>query len=128
MAVELEHADGVMQLKAATAKALCSEATLTPGPVTLVAGIGNPQRFERTALAAGFTVTARHYFADHHKFTAADFTAIDGPVLMTEKDAVKCHRFAKADWFSLSVDAEPDAELKTKLTLLLTELRSKYGT
>ena len=47
---------------------------------------------------------------------------------MTEKDAVKCQQFAKADWFSLGVDAELDAQLKTKLTLLLTELRSKYGT
>ncbi|HEY9041721.1 MAG TPA: tetraacyldisaccharide 4'-kinase, partial [Rheinheimera sp.] len=124
----VKGADGVMHLKAGPARSLTTQSTLDGTDVTLVAGIGNPQRFERTAVAAGFNITARHYFADHHKFTAADFAAIDGPVLMTEKDAVKCHRFAKADWFSLSVDAEPDAELKTKLTLLLTELRSKYGT
>ncbi|HEY0923516.1 tetraacyldisaccharide 4'-kinase [Rheinheimera pacifica] len=122
------QADGVMQLKAATAKALCSEARLPPGPVTLVAGIGNPQRFERTALAAGFTITARHYFADHHKFSAADFTAIHGPVLMTEKDAVKCRDFARADWFSLGVDAALDNSLQQKLDTLLTNLRSSYGT
>ena len=121
-------ADGVMQLKAAPARSLISDSELDSRDVTLVAGIGNPQRFERTAVAAGFNITARHYFADHHKFTAADFTAIDGPVLMTEKDAVKCQQFAKADWFSLGVDAELDAQLKTNLTLLLTELRSKYGT
>ncbi|KUM53663.1 tetraacyldisaccharide 4'-kinase [Rheinheimera sp. EpRS3] len=122
------QADGVMQLKAATAKALCSEATLTPGPVTLIAGIGNPQRFERTALAAGFTVTARHYFADHHKFSAADFSDIQGPLLMTEKDAVKCRDFARADWFSLGVDAALDNSLQQKLDTLLTNLRSSYGT
>ncbi|MCS4307203.1 tetraacyldisaccharide 4'-kinase [Rheinheimera pacifica] len=122
------QADGVMQLKAATAKALCSEARLTPGPVTLVAGIGNPQRFERTALAAGFTVTARHYFADHHKFSAADFAGIHGPVLMTEKDAVKCRAFARADWFSLGVDAVLDSPLQQKLNTILTNLRSSYGT
>jgi len=122
------QADGVMQLQAATAKALCSEATLTPGPVTLVAGIGNPQRFERTALAAGFTIAARHYFADHHKFSAADFTDIQGPVLMTEKDAVKCREFARADWFSLGVDAALDNALQQKLDTLLTNLRSSYGT
>ncbi|MDR6982587.1 tetraacyldisaccharide 4'-kinase [Rheinheimera pacifica] len=122
------QADGVMQLQAATAKALCSEATLTPGPVTLVAGIGNPQRFERTALAAGFTIAARHYFVDHHKFSAADFTDIQGPVLMTEKDAVKCREFARADWFSLGVDATLDNTLQQKLDTLLTNLRSSYGT
>ncbi|PKM20357.1 MAG: tetraacyldisaccharide 4'-kinase [Gammaproteobacteria bacterium HGW-Gammaproteobacteria-15] len=122
------QADGVMQLQAATAKALCSEATLTSGPVTLVAGIGNPQRFERTALAAGFTIAARHYFVDHHKFSAADFTDIQGPVLMTEKDAVKCREFARADWFSLGVDATLDNTLQQKLDTLLTNLRSSYGT
>lgn len=121
-------ADGVMQLQAATAKALCSEATLTPGPVNLVAGIGNPQRFERTAQAAGFSVKSRHYFADHHKFSAADFTDIQGPVLMTEKDAVKCRDFARADWFSLGVDAALDKPLQQKLDTLLTNLRSSYGT
>ncbi len=122
------QADGVMQLTAAAAKALTGEATLTPGPVTLVAGIGNPQRFERTALAAGFSITARRYFTDHHKFSAADFAGICGPVLMTEKDAVKCRHFAAPDWFSLGVDARPDQALLTKLITLITELRSRYGT
>lgn len=122
------HADGVMQLQASPAKALCNDATLAPGPVTLVAGIGNPQRFERTAVAAGFTPTARHYFADHHKFSTADFADIRGPVLMTEKDAVKCRPFARAEWFSLSVDAVLDTALQQKLDTLLTNLRSSYGT
>ncbi len=122
------RADGVMQLAASRPTPLTGEGTLTPGAVTLVAGIGNPQRFERTALAAGFQPTARHYFADHHDFTPADFTDITGPVLMTEKDAVKCRAFAKADWFSLDVNAMLDHALTTKLTTILTNLRSSYGT
>lgn len=122
------QADGIMQLQALTATALCSEATLTPGPVALVAGIGNPQRFERTALAAGFSVTSRHYFTDHHKFSAADFNDIEGPLLMTEKDAVKCRAFARADWFSLRIDAQLDEQLTSKINTILTYLRSSYGT
>lgn len=121
-------ADGVMQLKAGLASSLVDSSVLTAQSVTLVAGIGNPQRFERTALEAGFRISATHYFADHHNFTADDFNTISGPVLMTEKDAVKCQQFAKADWFSLGVDAELDGQLKTKLTNILNQLRSKYGT
>ena len=125
--LSLTQADGVMSLKPGTAQALNGSDTLQPCPVTLVAGIGNPQRFERTAVAAGFTVLARHYFSDHHKFTAADFSGISGPVLMTEKDAVKCRAFAKTDWFSLAVQAQLDDILSTKITTILTNLRSSYG-
>jgi tetraacyldisaccharide 4'-kinase len=121
-------ADGVMQLSTTTAKALIGNAALSPCAVTLVAGIGNPQRFERSALAAGFTIVARRYFADHHNFSAADLADIAGPVLMTEKDAVKCRTFAKAEWFSLGVDATLDSTLTTKLQTILTKLRSTYGT
>ncbi|MCW5569925.1 MAG: tetraacyldisaccharide 4'-kinase, partial [Steroidobacteraceae bacterium] len=36
-------------------------------------------------------------FPDHHAFTAADLAFEDGlPVLMTEKDAVKCAPFASS--------------------------------
>ena len=120
-------ADGVMVLHPAPAQALIGGALLTPCAVALVAGIGNPERFEQTAKTAGFSVRSRHYFADHHHFIAADFDAIQGPILMTEKDAVKCRPFAQADWFSLAVQAKPDAAIITKLTSILTNLRSSYG-
>lgn len=120
-------ADGVMQLVVSGTTALCGNATLSNTGVTLVAGIGNPQRFSDTAKAAGFSVVAEHFFTDHHKFSPADFAGIDGPVLMTEKDAVKCRHFARPDWFSLAVEARLDQHSLTKLTTLITELRSKYG-
>ena len=59
--------------------------------VHAVAGIGNPARFFGNLRARGIEVI-EHPFADHHPFTAADLTfADDLPVLMTEKDAVRCH-------------------------------------
>lgn len=121
-------ADGMMTLLPSAAKQLIGDALLPPCAVSLVAGIGNPARFERTVLAAGFTISQRHYFADHHKFSVTDFNDISGPVLMTEKDAVKCRAFAGKDWFSLGVDAQLDEQLTTKITTILTNLRSSYGT
>ena len=58
--------------------------------VEAVAGIGNPQRFFEGLAAQGMRVRP-HAFADHHAFTADDLDfASEAPVLMTEKDAVKC--------------------------------------
>ncbi len=64
-------------------------------PVHAVAGIGNPQRFFDSLRLLGFDVI-EHRFADHHAYTVADLDfADDYPVLMTEKDAVKCETFAQ---------------------------------
>lgn len=94
-----------MHIQSAVARNLVSDALLNPCDVTLVAGIGNPQRFRLTAEQAGFNVVDQRFFADHHQFTADDFAGIDTAVLMTEKDAVKCHSFAGENWYFLPVDA-----------------------
>ena len=58
--------------------------------VHAVAGIGNPQRFFDMLRAHGIEVVA-HPLPDHARLHAADISFGDGcPVLMTEKDAVKC--------------------------------------
>ncbi len=62
--------------------------------VTAVAGIGNPERFFALLRQAGLHLDERPY-PDHHGFTAADVvTWPPGPVIMTEKDAVKCARLS----------------------------------
>lgn len=71
-----------------------------------VAGIGNPARFFATLRAAGIDVV-EHAFADHHVFVAHDLDFGDDlPVLMTQKDAVKCAAFACADFWWVPVRAE----------------------
>ena len=71
-----------------------------------IAGIGHPQRFFDALRAVGIDPIA-HPFPDHHHYTAADLAFGDGlPVLMTEKDAVKCRAFAQTDWWSVPVTAE----------------------
>jgi tetraacyldisaccharide 4'-kinase len=79
--------------------------------VDAVAGIGNPERFFET-LAAKQITPITHPFADHHPYTAADFSFGDDlPVFMTEKDAVKCMPFAQPHWWYVPVDAVLDGPL-----------------
>jgi tetraacyldisaccharide 4'-kinase len=74
-------------------------------PVHAVAGIGHPARFFRELRGAGLELI-EHPFSDHHPFTAADLAFGDSlPVLMTEKDAVKCTAFADARLWYVPVAA-----------------------
>ena len=78
--------------------------------VHAVAGIGHPERFF-AMLRANDIAVVPHAFADHHRYTAADFHfGSDLPVLMTEKDAVKCMVLASPQFYSVPVRAElPEA-------------------
>jgi tetraacyldisaccharide 4'-kinase len=78
--------------------------------VHAVAGIGDPERFFATLRALGIAVVP-HAFPDHHRYTAEDFEfGSDLPVLMTERDAVKCAAFAGEQHYLVPVRAElPEA-------------------
>ena len=76
--------------------------------VHAVAGIGDPARFFRYLEKHGVQPIA-HPFPDHHPFAAADLEfGDDAVVFMTEKDAVKCKRFAKPHHWVLPVSAAPE--------------------
>ena len=75
-----------------------------PGPVHAVAAIGNPDRFFDALEARGLAIV-RHAFEDHHAFVAGDFAGMEGSVLMTEKDAVKCRGLGLPDAWAVPVDA-----------------------
>lgn len=68
--------------------------------VHAVAGIGNPERFFLMLQAKGINII-KHCFDDHHFFSGSDLRFQDNlPILMTEKDAVKCSSFAPSEaWF-----------------------------
>ena len=90
--------------------------------VTAVAAVGNPGRFFALLRGQGLLVDERPY-RDHHQFTRADAASWPpGPVLMTEKDAVKCEHFAGADHWYLPVDAELDAGFAGRLSETLKGL------
>jgi tetraacyldisaccharide 4'-kinase len=58
--------------------------------VTALAGIGHPERFFATLDALRVPAAHRRPFDDHHAFEPGDFESMEGVLLMTEKDAVKC--------------------------------------
>lgn len=78
--------------------------SFAPGPVHAVAGIGNPGRFFAALRGCGLDLVT-HAFEDHHRFVAGDFSHMDGPVLMTEKDAVKCRSLGLLDAWAVPVEA-----------------------
>ena len=76
--------------------------------VHAVAGIGDPSRFFVHVGRHGPKVVP-HPFADHHGFRPDELDFGDeAPVLMTEKDAVKLRRHARANWWVLPVSARLD--------------------
>jgi tetraacyldisaccharide 4'-kinase len=84
---------------------------LPPSPAAIgrevraVAGIGQPEQFFAMLTGLGFTVR-RCAFADHHHYTPADFVGLAGaPIIMTEKDAVKCAAIAGDNAWYLGVSA-----------------------
>jgi tetraacyldisaccharide 4'-kinase len=88
-----------------------------------VAGIGNPERFFRLLDDMGLRAH-EHTFPDHHRFSASDLEFSDcDAVLMTEKDAVKCERFARGDLYALRVRAKLDPSFHE---FVLTRLRRAH--
>ncbi|SEA28182.1 tetraacyldisaccharide 4'-kinase [Alkalimonas amylolytica] len=117
-------ASGQMHLQVTAATALLDQQPLPASPVHLLAAIGNPARFELTAQAAGYQVMERFFYPDHHAFTEQELAGLPLPLLMTEKDAVKCRSFARAGWYQLQVEALPDPDIERQLTALLAAIRS----
>ena len=87
-----------------------------------VAGIGNPGRFFDLLRHARIKVI-EHVFPDHHVFSANDFANMDAslPILMTEKDAVKCKSLGLKNAWCLSVDAVLPSEWERDLVRRVIE-------
>src|SRR5512139_120994 len=76
-----------------------------------LAGIGHPERFFTHLRQMGLAPRT-HAFPDHHRYRAEDLAFGDAaPILMTEKDAVKCRAFAPEQCWALRVDAQVDFSL-----------------
>lgn len=93
--------------------------------VTAIAGIGNPQRFFTMLRNHGLHVTATA-FPDHYAFKPQNFTALQQrPLLMTEKDAVKCERFLNDTniWY-VPVEVVVESKLIAKIDSLLLNFRT----
>ncbi|NHB95221.1 tetraacyldisaccharide 4'-kinase [Photorhabdus stackebrandtii] len=77
--------------------------------VVAMAGIGHPPRFFATLQQLGVDLQKEYAFADHQMYTEeqlSHLTDTNQNLLMTEKDAVKCFKFARPNWWYLPVDAQ----------------------
>jgi len=94
--------------------------------VHAICGIGNPDRFF-TSLRKFEIDLIEHAYSDHHSYDEKDVCFDDDlPVLMTEKDAVKCQRFqCQQHWF-VPVQAELNKHFAPRLLALL-EKRKDHG-
>ncbi len=84
-----------------------------------IAGIGHPQRFFNMLKNSGISIVP-HTFPDHHAYTQSDITFDDGlPVLMTEKDAVKCKKFNIENIWYLPITIDPNESLNKRTKELI---------
>jgi tetraacyldisaccharide 4'-kinase len=90
--------------------------------VNAVAGIGNPRRFFDLLRHARIKVI-EHAFPDHHEYRRSDFAGMspDLPILMTEKDAVKCRGLGLANAWYLSIEAVLPADWEETLLRQVVE-------
>jgi tetraacyldisaccharide 4'-kinase len=97
-------------------------------PVHAVAGIGNPSRFFRDLRARGIDVI-EHPYPDHHPFVAADLTFDDDlPVLMTQKDAVRCRSLANPRlWYVPVVARFTDTQGRELLDQVIRSLGPSFS-
>jgi tetraacyldisaccharide 4'-kinase len=91
------------------------------GRLHAVAGIGHPARFFDALRAAGLDAI-EHPFPDHHAYARGDFRGMEGTILMTAKDAVKCAGLGLRDAWQVPVEAclppEFHAALDARLAVL----------
>jgi tetraacyldisaccharide 4'-kinase len=87
-----------------------------------IAGIGNPNRFFEQLIEHGLTIQP-HAFTDHYHFQASDLAFDDSkPILMTEKDAVKCQAFATKNMWFIPIEATISGKLEQKIIQKLAEI------
>ncbi len=91
--------------------------------VHAVAGIAHPKRFFTMLENAGIEIIP-HPFDDHHYFSRSDIEFNDDlPILMTEKDAVKCMQIARDNTWYVPISIVPNEKLNGRLTKLFEDIR-----
>jgi tetraacyldisaccharide 4'-kinase len=87
--------------------------------VYALAGIGRPEQFFASLGRLGFDIEQR-VFPDHYAYSVADLAELsDKPIIMTEKDAVKCREFAGDNAWYLRIDAHLPRALPVAVAALV---------
>lgn len=93
--------------------------------VHAIAGIGNPQRFFDQLKLDGLDII-EHAFPDHYLFKKSDldFGEIQ-PIVITEKDAVKCQRFCLHNVWYQPIKAILDNQFTEQLLVMLERINGQ---
>jgi len=96
--------------------------------VHAIAGIGNPQRFFNDLKLSGLDII-EHAFPDHYPFKKEDldFGEIQ-PIVITEKDAVKCQRFYLHNVWYQPIKAKLDNQFTEQLLVMLERINGQKTT
>ncbi len=110
---EFKH-EIAMTLEPVSLTHLATGRTLTPAQfideyknqhMAAIAGIGQPDRFFATLAQLQLKISKTIPFPDHYTYRANDFKAINADlILMTSKDASKCHALADTRLWSVNVE------------------------
>ncbi|WP_076537430.1 tetraacyldisaccharide 4'-kinase [Shewanella sp. UCD-KL21] len=101
-----------------------------PQVAIAMAGIGNPQRFFDSLASQGYSLVQTKAFEDHQAFDENELKQLSQqhPLIMTEKDAVKCRDFAQDNWWYLPVNAKLNTEFDTAFLNRLNQvIKDKQG-
>jgi len=114
--------DGLVNIRTGETRAI---KTFAGQCVQAIAGIANPAAFFASLRSLGMQVRERPY-PDHYAFGAADFNGLqDLPIIMTEKDAVKCEAFVESNAWFLKITAILPQELLEQVARLANLSRSQ---
>lgn len=108
-----QYADAFLPIEASSMKPL--PISQAQGVFHAMTGIAHPERFFEALENHGITII-RHPFPDHHHFTEQDFLFEDDfPILLTEKDAIKCSFLKRnAYYWPITLTLPPLEGLKGK--------------
>ena len=91
--------------------------------VHVLAGIGNPSQFFNNIIDEGFRII-KHPFPDHYNFSKDDLIFDDDyPIIMTEKDAVRCKDIPINNLWYLEVEAEISDEFVKMVVDKIKEIK-----
>lgn len=118
---------GLTQLRSLQSSELRLLETLQGQQVHVVTGIGNPEGFLNALRQHGIRLDAR-ILSDHAPLTVDDIEFGDAlPVLMTEKDAVKCRRFAGARHWAVGAEVLFEEADQARLLQCVQQGLTKYS-
>ncbi|RMA81172.1 tetraacyldisaccharide 4'-kinase [Umboniibacter marinipuniceus] len=95
--------------------------------VTLISGIGNPDRFEATVKSQNIAWDRHIRFGDHHAYRQTDFIDATSRIVMTEKDAVKAISIAPQSSLYITIKAELGDEFYSQLDALLSQKQQEFS-